>query len=506
MFQVVDLFAGPGGLAEGFASVRDAKGRPVFEIGLSVEKDVTAHRTLTLRSFFRQFPNGAPHEYYQYLSGLLARQELETAFKDEWTKAYDEARCLELGSEKAETILNPIIDRIRAEAGDRVVLIGGPPCQAYSLVGRARNKGIANYVASEDSRHFLYKEYIRILERLSPAAFIMENVKGFLSAKVDGHPIFRKVIADLQATGLGYKIVPLVMNGGVDGREFLIRAEDHGIPQRRHRVILFGLRQDLTNQLEESGLSIDPLQSVSPVSVQDIIGAMPRLRSGLSGGKDSSVLWRLAVEQACQLAAQACRDSEGALLPAVADQLDRIAFDHRRASPLPRASGAIGTIQSTEVSDWLIDSRLKSVANHETRGHMEGDLSRYIFAATFAAVHGSSPRARDFPAGLAPDHKNWKSDKFNDRFKVQLTTAPASTVTSHISKDGNYFIHPDPLQCRSLTVREAARIQTFPDNYFFEGGRTQQYTQVGNAVPPLLANKIAKIVAAALKLAMPEGN
>jgi DNA (cytosine-5)-methyltransferase 1 len=129
---------------------------------------------------------------------------------------------------------------------------------------------------------------------------------------------------------------------------------------------------------------------------------------------------------------------------------------------------------------------------------MASDLERYMFAALFAQIEGFSPKAEDFPKALSPDHRNWNTGIFNDRFRVQLSNSPATTITSHISKDGHYFIHPDPLQCRSLTVREAARLQTFPDDYIFLGNRTQQYIQVGNAVPPFLAKQIAQLVASCL--------
>ncbi len=503
MFKVVDLFAGPGGLAEGFSALRDGGGNRVFEIALSVEKEASAFTTLRLRSFFRQFGGQAPDAYYDFLAGHLTREELTRWYPEEWAAACVETMQLELGTEEAEAIIDPILDALREDVGDRTVLVGGPPCQAYSLVGRARNRGNSSYVASEDSRHFLYREYIRILQKLRPAAFVMENVKGLLSAKVDGERIFHKVLGDLRSAGGGpdtYRIFPLSPVPGPLGQEHLIHAEKHGIPQARHRVILFGIRTDLAGDLGGLALAGRVLDA-APVrtTLADVLADMPPLRSGLSKEEDTPSAWQRTVVDAFRNAAEAAFTEECHLQDQVAMKL----CEHARALEAldclpPRQSGKLASVRDPVLSEWLVDPRLRFLPNHQSRSHMPADLARYAFAATFTSVHGTAPGAADFPAGLAPEHRNWKSGHFSDRFRVQAWGLPSSTVTSHISKDGHYFIHPDPRQCRSLTVREAARLQTFPDNYFFEGNRTQQYVQVGNAVPPLLAHQIAEVVSRAL--------
>jgi DNA (cytosine-5)-methyltransferase 1 len=157
-----------------------------------------------------------------------------------------------------------------------------------------------------------------------------------------------------------------------------------------------------------------------------------------------------------------------------------------------------GKVLQVFARDWYLDDRIEGVLNHETRTHITEDISRYAFAAQFAKTEGFSPTIHEFPKRLLPNHRNVHGREdtvpFSDRFRVQLRNQPSTTVTSHISKDGHYYIHYDPEQARSLTVREAARLQTFPDNYFFDSPRTQQYHQVGNAVPPLLSQQIERIV------------
>lgn len=508
---VIDLFAGPGGLGEGFSSLLDSDEERAFKIKLSVEMDVHAHRTLELRAFLREFdPGKAPADYYDYLATKLKREELFTRHPEAAKNAANEAWHAELGGKNTPDEL--VDKRIRDALGkaDYWVLIGGPPCQAYSLAGRSRvigGEGREKYDA--DPRHHLYKHYLRIIAKHRPPIFVMENVKGLLSAKVKEERIFDHILDDLRnpRAAIGtfpkgqndeYRLMSLVPNKGelLDGfyapEDFIVRSEKFGIPQARHRLIILGIRSDILTQP-------DLLSTSSETTVENVIGDLPRLRSGLSKEEeDSPATWRQAVQE---LATAAWLQDES-VAPEVRAEI--ISAAKQVSEDLDR--GGLfrkGATKPKRHAKWYCDPRLPGVCNHETRAHIRKDLHRYLFAAAFAKIQKRSPLLEDFPRQLLPKHENvqeaLKETKFNDRFRVQLANRPSTTVVSHISKDGHYYIHYDPTQCRSLTVREAARLQTFPDNYFFEGNRTEQYHQVGNAVPPLLAQQIAKIVADLLK-------
>lgn len=495
-FAVVDLFAGAGGLGEGFASYTDPTGHRPYRLRLSVENDPDAWASLYFRHFLRRFPDGFPDEYYAFLNGDLPEPAWAQLFPRETASARDETLRLELGKPATTKKISAIIERLRRTHGSRTILLGGPPCQGYSLVGRARNSGRLDYDADDDPRLTLYRHYCRVLGLLAPAAFVMENVKGILSASRRGKNIFATVCRDLEKTSPGYTLCPLAAEASnPENRQpadFIVRAEDHGVPQARHRVIVVGIRNDLLDGhdgiLDALRLSHD---RATPVS--SVLDGMPILRSHLSRGLDTPAAWLETI-----------RSGAKALLrpPSPVPVGSRTRFDQtvrealatieRRGGSPPARRIGVGRACSPTLRNWIVDSRVRKLPNNEARGHMPSDVQRYFFAAIWAAVHDESPKARDFPAALAPEHGNWTTGTFVDRFRVQLKDRPARTVTSHISRDGHYYIHPDPSQARSLTVREAARLQTFPDNFLFRGPRTAQYRQVGNAVPPLLSHHLAE--------------
>lgn len=514
VIPVIDLFAGPGGLGEGFASRLDRDGKRVFRIALSIEMDSAARTTLRLRSFFRQFDLGrAPDEYYQLLEGKLTLAELYEKFPVQAAASDREAWQAELGKTSAVKI----DQRIRTALNEAAhwVLIGGPPCQAYSIVGRSRVINVDREKYEKDRRHFLYREYLRILRVHRPPIFVMENVKGILSSKVKGKLIVEKILTDLAsplADDPNYDGVPDVLGYTLHPfadyseslpleelkrtpSDYIIRSEAHGIPQARHRFIVLGVRNDidwypakLKNEQET-------------ITVWKAIGDLPHLRSRLSKRgssskeKESQAIWASAIRE---IRGQQLTKDNG-VEPRVRA---KILSSLKRLLKVGEGGAFVSTSKKPKHQrNWFRDARLHGVCNHQPRRHRKDDLWRYLFASCFAAVQEKSPTLLDFPPQLLPDHKNIKAlaDEnsvlaFADRFRVQIKHRYSTTVTSHIAKDGHYFIHYDPTQCRSLTVREAARLQTFPDNYLFLGRKTEQYAQVGNAVPPLLAAKLAAIV------------
>ncbi|VTU33228.1 Modification methylase BspRI [Variovorax sp. PBL-H6] len=503
---VIDLFAGPGGLCEGFSSVFDGSGARRFAVKVSVEMDPVAHRTLLLRSIFRKFPRGeVPSCYYDYISGKITREAFlaHSDIKDAAERAGNEARCAELGATPAKEVDG----WIREALGNQTdwVLIGGPPCQAYSLAGRSRLRSKDPKKFEADAKHFLYTEYLRIIQEFAPAVFVMENVKGMLNSTNSGKRIFEQILGDLKSPreDLSYEVRSLVVHKKegeeLDPNDYVIEADDHGVPQSRHRVILFGVRSDVakaTPALTESPERFLLTKLKKKVGVSAALAGLPELRSRLSKEPDSQEAWMKALRES-PLALKGWRVPARNVIEAAMEKFIKKAEKHATfgSTFIPMAVDP-GEAMPKILREWYLDSKVGGVLQHETRSHMRSDLHRYMFAACFAATQKYAPDLRNFPPRLLPDHVNVDEETipFKDRFRVQMGKHPSSTVVAHIKKDGHYYIHPDPAQCRSLTVREAARLQTFPDNYFFEGNRTEQYGQIGNAVPPLLAKQIAEII------------
>ncbi|MFZ2208307.1 MAG: DNA cytosine methyltransferase [Porticoccaceae bacterium] len=500
--SVIDLFAGPGGLGEGFSSLVDDKDNKHFVVKVSIEKDPIAHRTLSLRALFRAFGKGrAPDCYYDYVRGHITRQEFfaNPSIAENMRATAAEAKCAELGKTPHRTIDNWIKKAL--DGTTEWVLIGGPPCQAYSVAGRARLRPKDSTKFENDERHFLYTEYLRIIRQFGPSVFIMENVKGMLTSKHGGTLIFDRILSDLAepGNGLQYSIRSLVVGGAdLDPQDYVIKAEKFGVPQSRHRVILFGIRSDLvasTPILAKYPGRFVLKPSEQRIGVKAALSGLPPLRSRLSREPDSHETW-LSVLKTAPLGLKGWRSPLCTELGLAMERAWKKAAEYESGGGQFAAESLTFDAMPVELRAWLHDPKLCGVLQHETRSHMRSDLHRYMFASCFAASQSYSPKLPIFPPNLLPNHGNMDNDSvpFLDRFRVQLAEGPSTTVVAHIAKDGHYYIHHDPSQCRSLTVREVARLQTFPDNYFFEGNRTQQYGQIGNAVPPLLARKVAEVV------------
>ena len=384
-FTFIDLFAGCGGLTEGFY-------REGYKALLHLEINNVACETLKTRM-----------RYYGY-----SEEEIENAVMcDDITR---------------EGLLEDMDQRVSEEVD---IIIGGPPCQAFSSVGRAQDPNSM----SEDPRNYLFENYLEVLNHYKPKMFIFENVKGLLTAHPKGVDIFDLIIRDMSKT---YKVVS-------NKETILLNAVNYGVPQNRERVILCGIRNDIDVEPEEFYKKLIPTHSVvakeglkPAVTVREAIADLPKL--------------------------------------------------------LPGEGTEIIDFNETKFNDYLLQIRRKDFGKlyqHVARKHNENDRERY----RILSEHGNW-QLKDL-AEVRPDLVHHDPKHFGHRYTVQEWDKPGRTVVAHLYKDGNLFIHPDSVQERTFTVREAARIQSFPDDFFFEGSRTEQFKQVGNAVPPLMAEAFA---------------
>lgn len=438
----IDLFAGCGGLSEGFEQAG-------FDIIAQVEMDKWACETLRTRHLYYELHRIRKGRLYSsYLSEEISREEILDKFPH--IKDSIDHRVIQaiLGNERTNKVLKKIEASKKFHEASKVhVLLGGPPCQCYSLVGRARDPLRMQY----DERHYLYKHYLKILQSVRPDFFVFENVPGLFTAKAEGKAIFLRILKDFSSLDTPYGVTPPLEEIYEDPCSYIINSADFHIPQTRKRLILVGYRKSLGKEHPDILEIFAKLQKQASqnrakgyLTVDDAIGDLPRLKPG--------------------------NGNDGWLGP--------------YAAP-------------ANLKNYQIKMRKRSlgVIHHRARLHMKSDLDRYEF---FILHHKNGNGAAtiddlmDERPDLIPKHQHL--DKFLDRFKVQWWTQPASTIMAHINKDGHYYIHPDIHQCRSFTVREAARCQSFPDNFKFEGSRTQQFQQVGNAVPPLLSYNIAKAI------------
>lgn len=393
----IDLFAGCGGLSEGFY-------KQDFEALSHVEIDHYACETLKTRM-----------RYYNY--GDVDDSVLEI-----------------------DITRDDIISKIEASIKGKNVdlIIGGPPCQSFSSLGRAKD---ANAMA-DDPRNFLFESYVKILNHFNPKLFVFENVTGLLSAKLNGRHIVKTIMKEL---GQNYNLIK-------EPKAMVLNSADYGVPQIRKRVIIIGVRKDINlspndvyNGIKQTHYDTDVHNDTEKelkkyVTVKDAIGDMPSIKPG--GGSDV------------------------------------IEFKPK---------------ENNEFLDNIKSKNEFILRDHVARTHNENDIQRFKLMSKNKWSYEELLRNR-------PDLNHSKQRVFNNSYAVQWWDLPSKTIIAHLYKDGNQFIHPDYKQGRTITPREAARLQSFPDDFVFEGSKTQQYKQIGNAVPPLFAEAIAKSIKEKLNL------
>lgn len=402
--NIIDLFSGGGGLTEGFRS-------PQTNIIAHVEMDKNACKTLQLRDSYYYLKK---HKKIQIYNSYLTNN---ISFTDLLKNIPSSILNRTINEEISDKTIPIIFKNIDKKIDQKKIqgIIGGPPCQAYSTIGRAQNEKKKN----DDVRIYLYKHYIKFLKKYDPDFFILENVKGLQSFRdLDGKKLLPKILKEFETIN---STSPYIVDHKI------IDASEYGIPQKRQRLFIFGHKKHFDFNFFESFQKF----KASPPTVNMLFKDLPTMSAGEINNNYSDIAPVEFVKK------------------------------HIRNTSTP-------------------------LSQNISRPNNKTDLEIYKIVAS-AKLDGKNIKYSDLPSRLKT-HK--KTQIFLDRFKAINGNSQSHTVVAHIAKDGHYYIHPDVKQNRSITVREAARIQTFPDNYFFENSRTAAFQQIGNAVPSLLAKKI----------------
>ena len=404
-FNFIDLFAGAGGLSEGFI-------RAGFTPIAHIEMNKYACDTLRSRMAYHYLKQHNRLE--EYIKYLKEKQEGESGQKL-WEKVPDEVIDSVINEEISDETLADIFIKVDKLKGNKQVdfIIGGPPCQAYSIVGRARDPKNMK----KDPRNFLYKYYLQFLKRYEPKMFVFENVPGILSAQNGIH--LENILKGIDKAGYKIELKKL-------------KASDYGVLQNRERVIIVGWRKELNLKYPELEKEENPYKILP-----DLFSDLPERQQG-----------------------------EGSLTDIV-----------QYVAP------ATGYLQQSKVRNSL-----DFTTQHIARPHNLIDLEIYKRAIKLWLEKKARLNYADLPPEL---QKHNNKQAFLNRFQVVNHEGCCHSVVAHIAMDGHYYIYPSLKQIRSITVREAARIQSFPDDYYFEGSRTAAFKQIGNAVPVILAEKIA---------------